>query len=263
MKKKTILIILFYSFLFNQVKSQNIVNTAFRGNEVLKFVASYNMSGLWTDLAQITMSVKAVRMNEKNLYKLVSTAQTYTKWDSYFKIRDSYQSWVNPKTIKPYIFKRDVNEGGFIIKVKYIFKRKSLVAKSTMQVNKNAAKTSVVKINANTLDLVSAIYYFRNIDFSQTPVNTVKTLTVLIDNKLTKIQLKYRGKEKIKVSGYGTKECYKIGISLKDQNIVKNNPTNNIWLTADKNKVPVLIKAVIPVGSIQIRLSQMTGLRNK
>ncbi len=262
MVKQVTFILLITLISFGNLKSQNIVNTAFKGGEELKFIASYNMSGLWTDLAQIKMSVKAVRMNDKNLYKLVSTARTYTKWDSYFMIRDSYQSWVNPKTIKPYIYKRDINEGGYTIKVKYIFKRKSLVAKSTMQVRQNPVKSSTVKISSNTYDLASVIYYIRNFNYNQMAVNTVKTVTVLIDNKLTKIQLKYRGKESIKVASYGTKTCYKIGISLKDENIMKNNPTNNIWLTADKNKVPVLIKAVIPVGSIQMRLSEMNGLRN-
>ena len=262
MIKRTILIFFISLTFFGNLKSQTIVNTAFKGGEELKFIASYNMSGLWTDLAQIKMSVKAVRVNEKNLYKLVSTARTYTKWDSYFMIRDSYQSWVNPKTIKPYIFKRDVNEGGFTIKIKYVFKRKSLVAKSNMQVREGPVKTTTIKISSDTYDLASVIYYIRNFKYDQMAVNSIKTVTVLIDNKLAKIQLKYRGTENIKVGKYGTKKCYKIGVSLKDENIMKNNPTNNIWLTADKNKVPVLIKAVIPVGSIQMRLSEMNGLRN-
>lgn len=261
MKQITLIIFLGLIFLGN-IKSQSIVNTAFKGGEELKFVASYNMSGLWTDLAQIKMSVKAVKMNDKNLYKLVSTARTYTKWDSYFMIRDSYISYVNPKTIKPYIYKRDVNEGGFLIKIKYVFKRKSLIAKSTMQVGQGPVKNTNIKISHNTLDLASVVYFIRNFPYDKMAINSVQTVTVLVDNKPTKIQLKYRGKENIKVTKYGTKSCYKIGVSLKDENIMKNNPTNNIWLTADKNKIPVLIKAVIPVGSIQMRLSEMNGLRN-
>jgi hypothetical protein len=43
---------------------------------------------------------------------------------------------------------------------------------------------------------------------------------------------------------------------------MKNKSTNNIWLTADKNRVPVYIKADIPVGSIQVRLIEASGLRN-
>ena len=261
--RKQILLVIFITFIsLGNIKSQTLVNTAFKGGEELKYAASYYMSGLWTDLAQIKMTVKAVRMNDKNLYKLVSTARTYTKWDSYFMIRDSYQSWVNPKTIKPYIYKRDVNEGGFLIKIKYVFKRKSLVAKSTVKLGQNAASSSTVKITSNTYDLASVIYHIRNFKYDQMAKNTVKTVTVLVDNKLIKIQLKYQGKESIKVGSYGNKECYKIGVSLKDESIMKNNPTNNIWLTADKNKVPVLIKAVIPVGSIQLRLTEMNGLRN-
>jgi len=262
MSNRIILVVFLTAIFFLNLKSQNIVNTAFKGGEELKFVASYKMSGLWTDLAQIKMTTKAVRMNDKNLYKLISTARTYTKWDSYFIIRDSYQSWVNPKTIKPYFYKRDINEGGYTKKVKYVFKRKSLIAKSTTQSRKKPAVNTTVKITSTTLDLASSLYYIRNFDYSKMAVNSTKTITVLIDSKISKIQLKYRGKESIKVAGYGTKTCYKIGVSLMGQDFVKNSAANNLWLTADKNKVPVLIEAIIPVGSIQIRLSTMKGLRN-
>ena len=132
-----------------------------------------------------------------------------------------------------------------------------------MQVNDKPVKKKTVAITSTTFDLVSALYYIRNIDFSKDKVGAVHPITVLIDNELVKLYAKYRGKEKIKAAGFGLKECYKVGVSLKEEKIMKNSAKNNIWLTADKNKVPVLIKAVIPVGSIQIRLSKYSGLRNQ
>ena len=51
--------------------------------------------------------------------------------------------------------------------------------------------------------------------------------------------------------------CYKLSVSLKDEKILKGKDLNNIWLTADAKRVPVLIKAEIPVGSIQVRIAEM------
>lgn len=260
MKKRLITLFLATSIVVLNLNSQ--VNTAIKGGEVLKFVASYNMSGLWTDLAEVEMQVQAVKVNNMNLYRLIHTTKTYAQWDSYFKIRDSYQSWVHPTTLMPYIYKRNIFEGGFALKIDYTFKRKSLVAKSVMVKGQDNPITKEVKITGNTLDLASVVYNARIIDYAKDKINTNHYFTVLVDNELLTIGLRYRGKETIKVGKYGNKECYIVGVFLKDEKIMKNNPTNTIWFTADANKVPVLIKAVIPVGSIQIRLTEMAGLRN-
>ena len=243
---------------FAQVK-----NTAYQGGEQLRFAASYYMSGLWSDIAEVKMNVLNAKSGSTPLHHLQFTARTYSSWDSYFKIRDSYQSWVSPTTVKPYLFKRDVAEGAYTLKAKYIFKRKSLIAKSTRQKGTKAAKVKNVKITSGTFDLASALYYVRSIDYANSKVGKIYKLTILVDNELLDIYVKYRGIENKKVGKYGIKKCYKVGVAVRDQSIMKNNATNNIWFTADKNKVPVLVKAVIPVGSIQIRLVDMKGLRNK
>jgi hypothetical protein len=51
-----------------------------------------------------------------------------------------------------------------------------------------------------------------------------------------------------------------LGISVNNKALT-NKESNNIWLTADKNKIPVQIKAEIPVGSIQVRLVEAKGIK--
>jgi hypothetical protein len=220
------------------------------------------MSGLWSDIAEVKMNVSDAKSGKTDLLKLQFTASTFSSWDSYFKVRDSYQSWVNPVTVEPLLYIRDVSEGSYTNNTKYIYKRKSLIAKSTRQRNGNKEEKKEIKITPNTLDLTSVIYYVRNLDFAGAKIGQTYDLTILVDNKLMKVTAKYKGVSDIKVSDYGTKSCYKVGLYLKDQAKLKNSETNNIWFTADSNKVPVLIKAIIPVGSIQIRLVEMKGLRS-
>lgn len=258
-----ILLIAAFSFSgFSLATAQKITNTAFQGGEKLKYVGSYNMSSVWTDIAEVTMEVSSVNLQGTPLLNLKGTAKTFAAWDTYFKIRDSYQSWVTPTTIEPLIFKRDMYEGGYTNDSKYVFKRKSKIAVCKKK-NKNGTENEkTVSITANTLDVVSVLYYVRNLTFDQFTPNQSVTLTILIDNKLETIVVKYLGIENLKVAQIGNTKCYKLAVSLKNEKIMKNKATNNIWLTADKNRIPVYIKADIPVGSIQIRLTEATGLRN-
>lgn len=258
MNNKIIIIVI---LLWSTVSiSQNITNKAFKAGENLKYVASFNMSGLWSDIAEVNMKVKSAKTSSKELYNLQLTGETYSSWDSYFKVRDSYQSWVNPVTTEPYLFKRSVSEGGYEFKWKYIFKRKSLIVKATRSTKDNKNHEKTVKIKNNTFDVASTIYHMRNMEFIDAEIGKVFKINVIVDAKLINISIKYLGVETLESKVFGNVKCYKLNIYLDDNSIVKNSNSNNIWVTADKNKVPVLIKAIIPVGAIQLTLTSASGL---
>ena len=68
-------------------------NNAFKAGEKLTFSASYNMSGILTDIAEVKMETSAVNTNGTTLYRLKCSAATYSNFDSFFKIRDLYESY--------------------------------------------------------------------------------------------------------------------------------------------------------------------------
>ena len=87
--------LLFTSLLFLTISvgfSQN--NNAFTFGEDLTFSASYNMSGILTDVAQVKMQTGKLNTKSGTLMHLKCTAATYKSFDSYFKIRDLYESYV-------------------------------------------------------------------------------------------------------------------------------------------------------------------------
>jgi hypothetical protein len=254
-----VVIILFYSVL--HVSAQT--NTAFKDGEKLKMTGALFMSGLWTNLVGITLETSLVSSAKEPVYRICGSGQTFSNWDSFFKIRDVYQSWVDPKSVKPLIFKRDMLEGTYTKDEKCVFKRGSLMANLTYKKKDGVVRKFEPKITAETHDLVSVLYYIRILDYAKLKVNQLVEITVLIDDKLETVIVKYKGTETIDVGKYGKRNCYKLSVNIKNPKIVKHSENNHLWLTADNNRVPVLIKANIPVGSIQVYLTEMTGLRNK
>jgi hypothetical protein len=261
MKKIAILFICFIAFL-SLSNAQTVQNNSFKSGEKLKFVASYYMSSLWADLAEISMDVSDMKTSTQDLYRLKCTASTYQSWDSYFKIRDLYESYVDKVTVKPYLFKRSVEEGTYKKNAKYVYKWKSGIVSATIQRMTDPEYKMDIDIAPNTYDIVSLIYLIRTMDFSKKKIGDIIKTKVMFDEKEEVVTIKYAGIETINVANYGKKQCYKLSISLKDDKVLKGKDSNNVWFTADKNMIPVLIKAEIPVGSVQIRLVEMAGLKN-
>lgn len=236
-------------------------NTAVGFNEKLVYTASYNMSGILTDIAEVSMSTSKVQTSKATLLRLKCTALTYSKWDNFFKIRDLYESYVSPKSLKPYLHKRDINEGSYFKTMKYTFSYKTNTVKSIQTKKKNNVEKKDVKINSGTKDIVSTIYNIRLFDYENMSVGTRKSFTILFDRKEKKAQITYLGKETIS-SIIGTKQCYKIAISSSETDILKGSNSNLLWLTADDNKIMVYGKFKIPVGNGELKIKSASGLKN-
>ena len=239
--------------------SQAGINTAFQSGESLKFKGSYFMSSLWADLAEVKVDIADLNSGGKSLYMITATASTYSNYDSFFKIRDLFQTYIDRNEVKPFLFKRIVDEGGYKFNMKYVINRNTLQAKFEF-IRGPITRNSVINISENTQDLVSVLYYVRTIDFEKVAAGKSISIPTLIDDKVEDIVITYRGKEVIKTEAMGSVQCYKLGLSANNKAVV-NKESNNIWLTANKNKIPVLVKAEIPVGSIQLRLVEAKGLK--
>lgn len=238
----------------------NAQNDAIAAGEKLTYTASYNMSGILTDIAQVTLETSQVMTSKTTLLRLKCTALTYSKWDSFFKIRDLYESYVSPKTLTPYLHKRDINEGSYFKNMKYTFSHKTNTVKSVLTKKNNYVENKNFSFNTGTKDIVSSMYSLRLFDYKNMTVGTKKTITILFDRKETKAQITYLGKETINTA-IGKKECYKLSIGASGS-ILQGANNNLIWLTADANKIMVYGKFKIPVGNGELKIKSVSGLKN-
>ena len=234
-------------------------NKSVKSGEKFVYAASYNMSGLMTQLAQVTMETETVKTSKNTLLHLSCQASTFSKWDSFFKIRDLYEAYVNPQTLKPSLYKRDIVEGSYTKKEKYIFKNDGRTIESTLTKKNMQPVKKTFDVGGSTQDAISTLYQLRNIDFNKFKAGQIKTFTVIFDEKEMLVSAKYMGKETVAAGNLGRKQCYKISIAAKTQ-ALKGTDKNIIWLTADNARVPALIKFSIPVGTGQLTLTNASGI---
>lgn len=232
-------------------------NSQIKSGEKLVYAGSYNMSGLMTQLAQVTLSTETVATSKSSYLHLSCEAATYSKWDTFFKIRDLYESYVNPANLKPSLYKRSIDEGGYTKKEKYVFKGNSVT--STAKKKNKSETTKTFTIGGSTQDIVSILYKLRTVDFSKMSVGQTKSFTIVFDEKQIPVTVKFMGTDVVKAGNLGEKSCYKVSIAA-NTDALKGKDKNLIWLTADTKKIPALIKFSIPVGTGQLTLSNASGI---
>ena len=258
MFKKTTYLLLSILILSTAGLAQKLQSKSFKSGEHLTYQASYNMSGVLATFAEVNLKVATVNTSKNKYLHLKCTANTYAKWDDFFKIRDLYEAYVSPITIKPSLYIRDNNENGTIRKEKYIYKGNTIQS-SYVRGGAGAVKANFT-IPTNTRDIVSTLYFLRNLPIDKANKGDQKDFNIVFDRKTVAATLTFMGTETISTV-LGNKKCYKIGVSLKKNKILEGKSGNIIYITADQNKVPVLIKFSIPVGNGQLKLIKATNLK--
>lgn len=235
-------------------------NNAIAPGEKLIYTASYNMSGILTDIAEVTMETSEAKTSKATLLRLKCTATTYSKWDNFFKIVDLYESYVNPNNLTPYLYKRDINEGSYYKYMKYTFDHKTNTVKSIQRKKNNQEENKNFTFNSGTKDIVSTLYNIRLFNYQSMSVGSKKSFTIVFDREEVKAQITYLGKETLNTK-IGKMACYKLAIS-SSENVLQGQNNNLIWLTADENKVIVYGKFKIPVGNGELKIKSAQGLKH-
>ena len=226
-----------------------IRNTSFSSGESITLKVFYNVVGLYVDAGTATFNAKLENYNGKPVYHAVGEGRSNTSNDWIFKVRDRYETYMDTATLKPYRFIRNVQEGNY---KKYENASFNHEAKSVV------TTTGVFKAPDCIQDIISAVYYARNIDFSKYKPNDKINLSVFLDDEMHDIYIRYIGKETIKTR-YGKFRAIKFKPFLIKGTVFEGGEKMTVWVSDDANHLPLRIESPIVVGNVK---ADMMGYRN-
>ena len=110
-------------------------------------------------------------------------------------------------------------------------------------------------------DALSSSYYLRGIDMSKLKIGRKINLDMVLDGKKFNIYVKYLGKETVKLNDTVKVKTLKFTTSTIEGSIFRGGENVYVWITDDKNKMPVKIEAYILVGKVIVYLIDYKGLK--
>ncbi|HYV90481.1 MAG TPA: DUF3108 domain-containing protein [Chitinophagales bacterium] len=236
-----------------QVDSQCILpNTAFSDGEKITYKVIYNWNSLWLNAGEASFAVSDGVFGSSRVYHVVGEGISYKSYDWFFKVKDTYESYIDKQTMQPLKFVRNVNEGGYTIYNNVTFKHDE---------NKAISTHGEFKVPSCIQDVLSSIYYTRNLDFSSYKVNDTIPVNLFLDDSVYHVYIRYLGKESVKIKS-GSYNCIKFRPLLINGTIFKGGEKMTVWVTDDENKIPVLVESPILIGFIRAELHKYEGLRN-
>lgn len=258
-------IIIFFIFFSFHCHAQlcNLTNQAFKAGEELTYHIEYNWGPFWAEAGMVSFSVNYKEWLGKTYYNYKGIGSTYPKYDWFFKVKDRYESYTDSITLKPIRFLRDVNEGSNYYYEENLFIHSKNKVYTYLKKGNKEAKRDTIPFDDCTFDVLSLIYFSRNIDFSSFKVNDTIPVKIFLDNEIHNIYIRYLGKTTYTSPYLGTFNCIKFSAMLIEGTIFKSGEHMKVYVTDDLNKIPLYIESKILVGNIKVYLKEFKNLRNE
>lgn len=247
-----LVLVLINTSVFAQNPVRTMPNTAFGTGETIKFRVHYGFINAGYGQLQILPQTELV--NDAECYHILGTAQSNGTFDSFYRVRDRYETYLDTKAILPQKFVRNVNEGGYLINQNMVFNQ----AKNTAYCYVKKQSFSTAQF---TQDILSAFFYARaSIDIKNLKVGTLYPIPVFLDYQHFAMGVRYIGKVNISTE-LGKFRCLKFTPEVQKGRIFTGDEKMYLYVTDDENKVPILIKASVLVGSIEATTTSLAGLK--
>ena len=253
----------FFFFISTIVNSQECkpINYPFQGGEQIDYDVFYNMGKIWVPAGRVRFTVKDSIYNNKSCFLFDGKGKSLKSYDWFFKVRDHYSSLVEKSTFQPQRFVRNVSEGDFKLYYDYRFdnnEKKAVVYNN----KKDDSKKSIIDFPKCSFDVITSVYYARTLDFSNLKHNDTIQLSMMVDKEIyVNLYIRYLGTETIE-DQYGKKhDCIKFSPQLIEGTLFQEGESMFIYVTNDKNRVPIYIEAEIVVGSVKAYIKSMKNIK--
>ncbi|MBK7665912.1 MAG: DUF3108 domain-containing protein [Sphingobacteriaceae bacterium] len=227
-------------------------NTAFKEGEVLTYRLHYGVMDAGVAILEVKPSI--MEISGRKVYHIVGNGFSKGTFDWFYKVRDRYETFIDKDAMVPWMFVRRVDEGGVKFSQDYTFNH------YTKKVDVGGGEKFDVPTGIQ--DMLSAFYAARNVDFSNAKEGDIFSINSFIDKELWPLKIKFVGREAI-TTDIGKYNCLRFRPIVQKGRVFKSEEDLNIWITDDKNHVPLRAQAKILIGSVKMDITAATGLANE
>lgn len=225
---------------------------SFGTGETLKYKVHYGP--LNAAEAEVQLAPDIHYVNNRPCYRANVFGRTVGSFNFFIRIRNTWRSYIDTSLILPHKYYRSAEEGKYRRKENVTFNHANHTALVEIP------QPLHLKVPENIQDVVSGFYFLRTLDFDRYRVGDVIRLKGYYFKKVYDMQVIYQGRESVETKA-GYFKAFKLVPKMPDSDLFAGENSVSIYISDDKNKIPVLIKANLLMGAVKLDLYQYGGLK--
>jgi hypothetical protein len=227
---------------------RTVENNAFDVGEELIFDVNYG----FVTAGQARMSIPSYSWQKgRKCYNLQFLVKSTSFFDSFYRVRDRYESHLDVEGLFPWRFMQQIREGKY---------KRDFSARFDHDAKKAYTTEGVYPLPPFTQDVLSAFYFMRTYDYDKLKPGQKVTLQNFYKDSTYTLTIVYHKRETIEVVA-GKFKTIVLEPIMEEGGLFKASGRILVWVTDDERKIPIKVDAEIPIGSITSELTEVKGLK--
>ena len=236
----------------------NTQNHSWQGGEEITYRLYYQWGIIDAAAGEATFKVKDLG----DRYFISIDGKTISAFEWFYKVNDRYESVIDKKTLLTLSFSRNVHEGKDQWWDKFYFDQNNHRVKAEKGWPHKATKYYDAELSDCMHDMISIIYNIRNVNFERINEGQQLDIRVFVEEEYPlKVELRSKNFEK-RIPGLGKQKTHHIRPEVVSGHFFDEDTRMDIYISADQNKVPLLIESPVSVGRVRAVLKEYKGLRH-
>ncbi len=229
----------------------------FANGEELTYKLSYSLGIMNLNAGEVTFRLK----DNGETYKLTAVGKTYKGYEWFFKVRDYYETEVDKQTLQPIHTIRNIKEGDYNMYEETSFENGRVKVRRGDDAS-SLGTAEYFDVKSCVSDVLSLLYVLRTANVDNIAKGTELPMSLFIDKEEFSLKMTYKGKNKNKkIPGLGRFKTKVFEPQVVKGTVFKGNKGMKVWVSDDANKIPMMIKSPVSVGSIKATLKSYKNLR--
>lgn len=196
-------------------------------------------------------------------YKVVGAGRTLPTYRWFFNIEDIYTVWVDTLSLRPRRFESDIREGDYTFRSSYRYDWTDSVVHTRWRSRQKPERQKQMTLTPESMDAIALFFNLRSANAEDFRVGEPATLQMVLQDTIRHLRYRYLGREQKRIRNMGRFRTLKFecqlgtteGYSFTDGTVF------TIWISDDRNKIPLYIESPVRIGSIQAYISGYKGLK--
>jgi SHS2 domain-containing protein len=239
----------------NAQELKPVPNNAFIRGEQLKYRAYYDskITGKVTaGIATLEVKFENTKVNDRNTYHIIGEGKSKGAFNLFYKVVDRFESYMDEEYLVPWSFIRKTREADY---------KKDDEVRFNQYSGSYSSRTANKNMKPGTHDILSAFYYCRTLDFSDIRIGDRFPVDFMLDDSVYTSFIEFAGREDV-ITDLGRFHCLKFKPMVATGNVFSQPYPMDIWISDDENRIPILAKSAVVVGSVKLELIEYKGLAN-
>lgn len=226
------------------------------GIELTDETLTYDVIYKWGFINKVAGYATMSLRNDGDFYKASLYAENAPWANSIYMLRDTLYTTVSKEGLYPTQYILIAHENGKYKKDVLTFNHVGDMFTADVVRYKQAANsdqmvrsTAELEASGMTVDMLSAFFYLRMMDFDSMANGDSKTLNIFSGSKKELLNISYLGRQNVNLNGRNF-ETYYINFTFTNKGKQSSAPIS-AWITTDARRIPLKVEGSLSVGKVR------------